>query len=72
MTDQEKLAKLEEMMELDEGTLAAETVLSSLDEWDSLAKLSLIVLVDDEFGKHITGDEVRKFVKVSEILAIMG
>lgn len=72
MSQKKKLALLEDMMELDEGTLTPETVLSSLDEWDSLAKLSLIVLFDDECHKHITGEEVRAFNTVADILASMG
>ena len=42
MTDREKLALLEDMLELDEGDLTLETVLDDVDEYDSMAKLSLI------------------------------
>ncbi len=71
MNVKEKMALLEDMMDLEEGTLSPDTSLSSLDEWDSLAKLSLIVLFDDEFNKHITGEEVRAFHTVSDILESM-
>ena len=50
METSKKLALLEEMMELDEGSLTAETSLSDVEEYDSMAKLSLIVLMNDEFG----------------------
>jgi len=72
MDTQKKLALLEEMMDLEEGTLTPETLLNSLDEWDSLAKLSLIVLMEDECGKKITGNDVRSFTMVKEILECMG
>lgn len=71
MDEQKKLALLEDMMELDEGTLAPETALADIEEWDSLARLSLIVLMDEEFGKSITGADVRAFVTVADILACM-
>jgi len=68
----EKLAMLEEVFEMDEGTLSADMQLEELEQWDSMAKLSVIVLMDDEFGKELTGDQIKKFVKVQDILDFMG
>lgn len=72
MTNEEKIALLEDMLDLDEGVLTAETELSSIDEYDSMAKLSLIVLFDDECGKKLTGEEIRSFKTVGDILVAMG
>ena len=36
-----------------------------------MAKLSLIVLFDDEFGKKLTGEQIRSFVTVGDILKAM-
>ena len=72
MTNEEKIALLEDMLELDGGTLKPETELSSIEEYDSMAKLSLIVLFDDELGKKLTGEEIRSFKTVGDILASMG
>lgn len=72
MTNEEKIALLEEMLDLEEGGLTAETELSSIDEYDSMAKLSLIVLFDDECGKKLTGEEIRTFKTVGDILTAMG
>lgn len=71
MTDQEKIELLEDAWELDEGTLTADTVLEDVEEYDSMAKLSLIVLMDDEFGVKLTGDMIKGFEKVSDILSLM-
>ena len=71
MTNQEKIALLEDMLELEAGTLTPETELTSVDEYDSMAKLSLIVLFDEECGKKLTGEEIRTFKKVGDILAAM-
>ena len=68
----EKLAMLEEVFEMEEGTLSADMQLEKLEQWDSMAKLSVIVLMDDEFGKELTGDQIKKFVKVQDILDFMG
>jgi len=71
MTEQEKIALLEETLELDEGTLTADIVLADVDEYDSMAKLSLIVMMDDEFGVKLTGDVIKGFETVGDILKLM-
>ena len=71
MTNQEKLELIEETLEMDEGTLTPETVLADLDEYTSMAKLSLIVMFDDEFDKKVTGAEVKAFETVADIMALM-
>ena len=71
MKQEEKIAMLEDMLELDGGTLKPETVLADIEEYDSMAKLSLIVLMDDEFGKKLTGEQIREFKTVQNILDFM-
>lgn len=72
MTQKEKIALLEDMLELDSDSLAPETELASIVEYDSMAKLSLIVLMDDEFGKRLSGEHILKFKTVKDILDFMG
>lgn len=71
MTEREKLALLEDMLELDEGDLTMDKVLEDIDEYDSMAKLSLIVLMEDEFGVKLTGDVIKGFETVGDIVAMM-
>ena len=71
MTEREKLALLEDMLELDEGSLSADMDLDDIDEYDSMAKLSLIVLMEDEFNIKLTSDVIRGFEKVGDIIALM-
>ena len=72
MTDKDKIALLEDMLELDEGTLSPENELASIEEYDSMAKLSLIVMCDEEFGKKLTGEQLLKFSTIQDILEFMG
>ncbi len=72
MTEREKLAMLEDMLELDEGDLTVDTALDDIDEYDSMAKLSLIVLMEDEFGVKLNGDMIKGFETVGDIVALMG
>ena len=62
MNLQEKLAALEDIMELEAGTLAPEMELEDIEEWDSLASLSYVVLMGDEFGKTVRGEIGRAHV----------
>ncbi|MCB6994513.1 phosphopantetheine-binding protein [bacterium 210820-DFI.6.37] len=71
MMEREKLALLEEMLELEEGDLDVDKVLDDLEEYDSMAKLSLIVLMEDEFGVKLTGDIIKGFKTVGDIVAMM-
>lgn len=68
----EKMAMLEETLELEEGDLQPEMVLADIDEYNSMAKLALIVLMSDEFGKKLTSDQIKTFVTVQDILDFMG
>lgn len=71
MSNREKIAMLEDIWELDEGALTPETMLSDVEEYDSMAKLSLIVLMDDEFEVKLTGEDIKNFQSVSDILKMM-
>lgn len=71
MDIKEKFAMLEDMLELEEGTLKETTVLDNLEEWDSMTKLSLIVMMDDDFDKKISGDQIKTLKSVKDILNMM-
>jgi acyl carrier protein len=71
MNLQEKLAALEDIMDMDAGTLTPETVLEDLEEWDSLASLSYVVLMGDVFDKTVRGAQIRAFKTVRDILDTM-
>lgn len=68
MSNEEKIRLLEEVLELDENTLTEETLLSNVDKFDSMAKLTLIVLCDDEFNKKLSGEKIKEFKTVKDIL----
>jgi len=70
MTQQEKIEALEELFEMDAGVIRPETALDTL-QWDSMAMLSLIALVNEKFGKRLSGSQVKSFKTVSDMLAIM-
>jgi len=71
MTDQDKMAMLEDLLDIEEGTLTPDRELATIEEYDSLARLSLIVMLDEEFGVTVAPETVKAFVTVEDILALM-
>ena len=71
MTDQEKISLLEDTFEINAGTLKVETELDTVQEYDSMAKLSLIILSDEEFNKKLTGEQIRSFKTIGDILTFL-
>lgn len=67
----EKLALLEDTFDVDEGTLTPEMALDEIEEYDSMTKLSLIVMVEEEFGRKLSGDDIKGFKIVQDILNVM-
>ncbi len=71
MTIEKKISLLEETWELDEGTLTPDTLLDGLEEYDSMGKLSLIVMIDDECHKKLDAETIKTFKTVKDILDFM-
>ena len=63
-----KLKKLEQLFEMQEGTLRPDTLLKDLEEWDSITRLSFVVMMEDDYGKKDTRTEVMNYKTVSDIL----
>jgi acyl carrier protein len=71
MTQEEKIAMLEEVLEIDNGTLTPDMKLEDVESYDSMAKLTIIVMMDDEFNKKLTGEKLLEFKTVGDILDFM-
>ena len=71
MSLEKKMELLAEILDVEVDELKPETKLSEMDEWDSVAVLSFIAMMDEEFGKEVKGAEIRKFVTIQDALDIM-
>lgn len=67
MSNEEKIAMLEEIMDLDEGTLTLDDKLDGIEEWDSLSKLSLIAETKHSFGIVMKAEVLKNFKTVQDI-----
>ena len=71
MTLKEKMDLLVETFEVEEDELTPEMVLDEIEEYNSMTKLALIVMMSDEFSKKLTSDQIKGFVTVQDILDYM-
>ncbi|WP_028129591.1 phosphopantetheine-binding protein [Selenomonas sp. AE3005] len=71
MTKVERLNILAEAMDVGIDVLLDDTVLSSLDEWDSLAALSLMAVLNGKMNKKITPLEIKELNTVADALKLM-
>lgn len=71
MTDEKKLELLADTFDCATEDLSDDMSLDELENWNSMTKLSLIVLMDDEFGKTLTSDEIKGFKTVGDVMAFM-
>lgn len=72
MNSKDFLLALDEMLELDAGTLTGGEVLADLDTWDSLAIISYIALVDEKLGRIVEGGKLAKARTVGDLLDLAG
>lgn len=68
MKQEEILKQIEEVLEMAEGTLSIDHNLADVAEYDSMAKLSLIVMADDDFSKKLTAEQLNEFKTVQDIV----
>jgi acyl carrier protein len=52
--------------------ISADTELLSLPEWDSLASLGVIVMFDTDYGKTISGEDIKKCVTLADLYKLLG
>ncbi len=71
MNNEKKMELLAEILDLEVEELTPETKLSTLAEWDSIAILSFIAMMDEEFGKAVKGAEIKQFETIQDAMNVM-
>ena len=57
----------EQFDDTDASEIQASTIFHDLDEWSSLTGMSVIALAKTEYGKTITGAELKQCVTVQDV-----
>ncbi|MCD6115435.1 acyl carrier protein [bacterium] len=64
---------LKETLEIDESRQIDEnTVLTELEEYDSLSTLGIIALIDEHFGKKLSGEYLQNITTVKSLMEMIG
>ena len=66
-----KMELLADLFELEEDEFSANTILDDLEEWDSLAAISYVVMMDEEFDIVANPNDIKEFKTVQDILDTM-
>jgi acyl carrier protein len=70
MTRGEVLVALSELLETD-SPLTGPEELSTLGNWDSLAVMSLMAMVDDKYGVTLAPKDIYKCATVDDLVALV-
>lgn len=72
MTFEEKMKIFRETFLIDDNVeLNGDTKLSSLDNWDSMSKLSLIIIFKDYCNKKLTFELLDSFITIQDVFDAM-
>ena len=62
---------LEEIVEADPDTLTGEELIEDLENWDSLAVVNFIALVDENFGITLSPEKIMNSKTVNELVSLL-
>lgn len=66
------LLLLDEVVELEPGTLKGDETIEGLEGWNSLAVISFIALADDTFGLSLQPSKIASCQTVADLVALLG
>ena len=72
MKKEKFLALLEEIIEADSGTLTDDEFINDVDGWDSLAVVSFIAMVDENFGVTLSAKKISDANTVQDLIVLLG
>ena len=61
----------EQFDDTDVSEIQASTVIHDLDEWSSLTGMGVIALAKTQYGKTITGSEIKECVTVEDLFNLI-
>jgi acyl carrier protein len=56
---------------IDTSDLQADTEFKALEEWSSLTALSIIAMIDDEYGVAVKGSDIRNAETIEDLFKIV-
>lgn len=71
MNKQEFIAEIAEVMEMEDEELRGEDALEDLADWDSMAVMGFIAMVDSNFGTTIKAAKINECKTVNDLVALV-
>jgi acyl carrier protein len=71
MSKEEFVRELEQILEKKTGSLQGHELLEDLEEWDSLAMMSLMAMVDEKAGIQIAARQLAGCKNVNDLYALI-
>lgn len=68
MNAQDFIEKFAEAIEVEAAELSTETEFRTLDQWDSMAYLSVIAMIDEEYDMQIEQLEFKKLLTLQALM----
>lgn len=72
MQRHEFLLSLDEVLELEPGTVKGDETLESLESWNSLAVISFMALADEKCGVSLQPGRISTCQTVADLIALLG
>jgi len=61
------IERIAEIVECEPSTISPESEFRSLENWDSLAYMSVVAMIDSEFSLVISQEDFRKLTTINDI-----
>ncbi len=72
MKIQDFLGLIKDYLEIESSELTIDTELSSLPEFDSMGRMSLISLLDEQFGITLSSSELGQIKSIRSLIEFIG
>lgn len=71
MDEKKFITDMEELLEVDGGSLKLTVDLTSLEQWDSLAFVSFLAMADSKFNTKVAPTELRQCKTIGDLMKLV-
>ncbi len=72
MQKQDFLRAIDDVFNLEPGTVSADALLQQIDGWDSLTFMSLLMMIDRKCKASLSPADVLKCTTVADLIVLLG
>ncbi len=71
MSNEKLLREIENLLSINPGSITIDKNLKDIEEWDSMALITFIAMIDSEYGKVVSATELRNCITVADLINFM-